>query len=59
MNVTMIKGLLCWVLMIVFIIMTFITKDVINSEFFACLGVTMAILSLKMLSTPKEITNEQ
>jgi hypothetical protein len=59
MNVTMIKGLLCWVLMIVFIIMTFITKDVINSEFFACLGVAMAILSLKMLSTPKEITNEQ
>lgn len=59
MNVTMIKGISCWLLMIVFIIMTFATTDMINSELFASLGIIMAVLSLKILSTPKEITNEQ
>lgn len=59
MNVTMIKGGFCWLLMIVFILMTLITEDVINSELFASLGILMAGLSLKILSTPNKITNEQ
>ena len=59
MNVTMIKGGFCWLLMIVFILMTLITEDVINSELFASLEILMAGLSLKILSTPNKITNEQ
>jgi hypothetical protein len=38
MNITLIKTFLCLMLMIIFVIMAIITKDIINSKLFASLG---------------------
>lgn len=54
----MIKGIFCWVVMIACVLMAFASKNESNSELFASLAIIAGTFSLKVLSTPKEVTNE-
>lgn len=51
MNLIVIKTSVCLILMIAFLIMAFITKNVVNSQLFASLGIITGALTLKFLST--------
>lgn len=54
MNAIVIKTIFILVLMIAFLIMAFITEDVINSQLFASLGIITGTFASKHLS-PKNL----
>ena len=51
MKVNEIKTTICLVIMIVFGMMAFLTKDVLNSQLFASLGIIAGALLSKLMST--------
>lgn len=50
MKVNEIKINMCLLLMIVFAIMAFLTKDVLNSQLFASIGIIAGVLLTKFMS---------
>jgi len=53
-----IKTSLCFVSMLVFLIIAFTTKDVVNSQIFASLGIITGAVLSKNVSTQNQIKNE-
>jgi hypothetical protein len=53
MNLIVIKIFFCLVLMIAFLIMAFITKDISNSQLFASLGIITGTFGSRNLSPQK------
>jgi hypothetical protein len=58
MNLIVIKTSICLVLMIVFLIISFTTKDVLNSQLSASLGIISGAFAFKFLSTNNTTTDE-
>lgn len=54
-----IKTTICLVFMIVFGIMAFLTKDVLNSELFASIGIISGALLSKFMSTQNTNIDEK
>ncbi len=54
-----IKCTVCLILIIVFGLMAFLTKDVINSQLFASLGIISGALLSKLSSTQNSNINEK
>ena len=46
-----IKTTICQVFLIVFVIMSFMTKDILNSQLFASIGIIAGALLSKFMST--------
>jgi hypothetical protein len=59
MNLIVIKTIFCLMLMIVLLIMAFITKDVVNSQLFASLGIVIGASVYKLVSTQNITSNEK
>lgn len=59
MNLTVIKPSLCLILMIAFLIMAFITKDVVNSHLFTSLGIVTGTFASKFASNQNTTTDEK
>ncbi len=59
MNLTEIKSIFYLVLMIAFLIMAFTTKDIVNRQLFASLGIITGAFVTKSLSTQNTTTNEK
>ena len=59
MMLIVIKTSLCLVLMIAFLIMAFVTKDVVNSQLFASLGIITGAYASKFVSTQNTTTDEK
>lgn len=58
MKINELKIFICLVLMIVFVIEAFLTKDIINSQLFASLGIITGALVIKFMSNQNTKTNE-
>ncbi len=58
MNFNAIKTSFCFVLMIAFILMSFISEDVINSQLFAASAIISGALTSKFLSATKSNENQ-
>ncbi len=58
MKINELKIFICLVLMIVFLIEAFLTKDVINSQLFNCLGIITGALVIKFMPNKNTKTNE-
>lgn len=54
-----IKSTFCLVLMIVILIMSFITKDVVNSQLLASLALITGAYATRILSTQNSTTDEK
>ena len=59
MNLIVIKTILCLVSAIAFLIMAFITKDVVNNQLFASLGIITLAYASKFVSTKNTTTDEK
>jgi hypothetical protein len=53
------KSIVCFVIMVVFGIKAFITKDVLDSQLFAALGIIAGVLFSKIMSNQNTKTNEK
>jgi hypothetical protein len=54
-----IKTTICQVFLIVFVIMSFMTKDVLNSQLFASIGIIAGALLSKFMSTQNSNIDEK
>lgn len=59
MNLFVIKTFFCLIFMIALVIMAFITKDIVYSQLFSSLGIIIVALTSKLVSTPKNRTDEK
>jgi hypothetical protein len=59
MTLIVIKTSFCYVLMMAFLIMAFITNDAANGQLFASLGIIAGAYSSKFLSTKNITTDEK
>jgi len=57
-NSVVIKACVCLVLMVAFLIMAFITKDIISSKIFTSLGLVTGTFAFYNLSAYNETKNE-
>ena len=54
-----IKTTICQVFLIVFVIMSFMTKDILNSQLFASIGIIAGALLSKFMSTQNSNIDEK
>ncbi|NBV08770.1 MAG: hypothetical protein EBS09_06650 [Flavobacteriia bacterium] len=59
MNLTVTKGIILWATMVGFLLLAFLTKDDVNGEIFAMMGIITGAIASKQISTKKITPDEK